>query len=61
MTGLRKGEILAFEWSAVNPAEGVLSVRQTLEEVAGEFRTKEPKTAAGRRVATPGTVAVAKH
>ena len=58
MTGLRKGEILALEWSAVNLPEGVLSVRQTLEEVAGSFRVKETKTAASRRVVTLGTIAV---
>ena len=58
MTGLRKGEALALEWSAVNLPEGVLSVRQTLEEVAGSFRAKETKTAASRRVVTLGTIAV---
>jgi len=44
-------------WSAVNPAEGVLSVRRPLEEVAGEFHTKEPKTATGRRVVMLGSIA----
>ena len=57
MTGIRKGEILALEWSAATLAERVLSVRQTLEEVAGDFRTREPKTAAGRRVVTLGSSA----
>ena len=57
MTGLRNGEILALEWSAVNLSEAVLSVRQTIVEVAGTFTTKEPKSAAGRRVVTLGEIA----
>ena len=40
MTGLRKGEILALKWLAVNLAEGVLSVRETLVEVSGYFAPK---------------------
>ena len=50
MTGLRKGELFALEWSAVNLAEGVLVVRKTLEELSGGLKIKEPKTSAGRRV-----------
>ncbi|MCH2212849.1 MAG: site-specific integrase [Fuerstiella sp.] len=57
-TGLRKGEVLALKWAAVNLSEGVLVVRETLEEVAGGLRTKAPKTAAGRRVVTLGAIAV---
>lgn len=58
MTGLRKGELLALDWSAVNLKEGVLVVRQSLEETNGKRRLKVPKTAAGRRVVTLGKVAV---
>lgn len=57
MTGLRKGEILALEWSAVNLAEGVLVVRRTIEEIKGRFGTKEPKSESGRRVVTLGAIA----
>lgn len=57
-TGLRKGEILALKWSAVNLSEGVLVVRETLEEVAGGFRTKAPKSESGRRVVTLGSLAI---
>lgn len=58
MTGLRKGELLALEWSAVNLKEGVLVVRQSLEEANGKRRIKVPKTAAGRRVVTLGKEAI---
>jgi integrase len=58
MTGLRKGELFALEWSAVNLAEGVLVVRRSLEESGGGRKLKEPKTAAGRRVVSLGAEAV---
>lgn len=58
MTGLRKGELLALEWNAVNLSEGVLVVRKTLEEVAGYFGTKAPKSESGRRVVTLGAIAI---
>lgn len=58
LTGLRKGEILALEWTAVNLREGVLSVRGTLEDVAGRFGVKETKSEAGRRVVTLGGIAI---
>jgi len=48
MTGLRKGEILALEWSAVNIAEGVLVVRKTLEEIAGSFDCRMDSHRVGR-------------
>ena len=59
MTGLRKGELFALEWSAVNLKEGILVVRRTLEEIGKRIRSKEPKTAAGRRVVTLGSEAIA--
>jgi len=58
MTGLRKGELFALEWSAVNLDEGVLVVRRTLQEMKG-LKLKGPKTAAGRRVISLGVEAVA--
>ena len=42
MTGLRKGELFALDWSAVNLSEGVLVVRRTLQELNG-LTLKEPK------------------
>ncbi len=58
LTGLRKGELLALDWSAVNLSEGVLTVRRSLEEAQGKQRIKVPKTATGRRVVTLGTEAI---
>lgn len=58
MTGLRKGELFALEWSAVNLSESVLVVRQSIEETS-RLRVKEPKTRAGRRVVSLGSEAVA--
>lgn len=50
MTGLRKGELFALHWNAVNLDEGVLVVRGALEELSGGLKVKDPKTSAGRRV-----------
>lgn len=50
LTGLRKGEVLGLQWSSVNIRERILVVRNTLEEVSGKRRLKDPKTTAGRRM-----------
>ena len=57
MTGLRKGELFALNWNAVNLDEGVLVVRKTLQELRG-VSLKEPKTSAGKRVVSLDPVAV---
>ena len=57
MTGLRKGELFALHWNAVNLDEGVLVVRKTLQEIRGR-KLKDPKTAAGKRVVSLDPVAV---
>ena len=57
MTGLRKGELFALHWNAVNLDEGVLVVRKTLQELRG-FILKAPKTSAGKRVISLDPVAV---
>ena len=57
MTGLRKGELFAIEWSAVNFSEGVLVVRRQVQELRG-LKVKEPKTSAGKRVVSLDPVAI---
>lgn len=58
MTGLRKGELFALEWSAVNLHEGVLTVRKTLQEVKGRLKVKITKSKSSRRVVTLEPVAI---
>jgi integrase len=57
MTGLRKGELFAIEWSAVNFSEGLLVVRRQVQELRG-LKIKEPKTNAGKRVVSLDPVAI---
>jgi integrase len=58
LTGMRKGELIGLEWSAVNLAEGVLSVRRSVVETQGKRLVKEPKTLSSRRVVELGGEAV---
>jgi integrase len=48
-SGMREGELFGLEWSDIDFAAAALSVNRTLEEIGGELRTKEPKTAKSRR------------
>ena len=57
MTGLRKGELFALDWNAVNLDEGVLVVRRQLQELKG-LKLKEPKTSSGKRVVSLDPVAL---
>lgn len=59
LTGLRKGELFALDWTDINISERVLTVRKSLEEVKGKTRLKEPKTKAGRRAVFIDQIAVA--
>lgn len=62
MTGMRLRNIFPLEWSAVNLAEGVLSVRKSIEEISkktakavdapGTLNEKPPKTRKSKRAIT---------
>ena len=48
-TGMRREELLALLWEDVDLKEGVVYVRRALEQVDGNLRIKEPKTARSKR------------
>ena len=63
-TGLRKGEILGLRWIDVDFASKLITVRQNLSFVHGQFYFLEPKTAHGRRavaLSDPIIVALQRH
>jgi integrase len=61
LTGLRRGELLALQWDAVDLDAGRLSVRRSLTfDRDRQWTIGEPKTAAGRRsVALPASCVAA--
>jgi integrase len=48
-TGMRRGELLALQWSDVDLDRGVLRVERSVEETKAGMRVKSPKTKRGRR------------
>src|SRR5262245_29637907 len=48
-SGMRRGELLALEWSDIDLDRGVLRVERSVEETKAGLRLKPPKTKRGRR------------
>jgi integrase len=48
-TGMRRGELLALQWSEVDLDRAVLRVERSIEETKAGLRIKPPKTKSGRR------------
>ena len=57
-TGLRRGELLALRWTALDLARGILSVRETLEQTREGLFFKQPKTPRSRRTVDPPGIVV---
>lgn len=49
-TGMRRGELLALEWGAVDLQTGTVAVRKAMSRVKGGWQATDPKTAGSRRV-----------
>jgi integrase len=58
-SGMRRGELLASEWSDIDLDRGVLRVERSVEETKAGLRVKPPKTKRGRRNITLPPEAVA--
>jgi len=48
-TGLRRGELLALQWSNIDFERGSLRVERSVEETRDKLRFKPPKSKSGRR------------
>ncbi len=56
--GLRQAELLGLRWRDIDLSGAVLSVRQQVYRMAGEWQFTEPKTKAGRRTISLSGMAV---
>jgi integrase len=58
-TGMRRGELLALQWSDVDLERAVVRVEHSVEETKAGLRVKPPKTKRGRRnIGLPAEAAV---
>jgi integrase len=57
-SGLRQGELFGLSWTDIDLDAGSVSVRRQLEELRGQFRLTEPKSAKSRRLVEIPRVAV---
>ena len=55
-TGMRRGELLALEWSDLSWDKGVLEVSKSLEETKAGLRIKSTKSGVDRRFSIPAKV-----
>ncbi len=54
--GLRRGEVVALTWDAVDLETGTLTIRQSAVQRQGKFYIKKPKSSSGiRKIAMPKT------
>ena len=56
LCGLRRGEVTALRWRAVDFAAGQLAIVESTEQTHGGTRAKETKSGRARRVALPTIV-----
>jgi integrase len=55
-TGMRRGELLALEWSDIHWDTGIVEVSKSLEETKQGLRIKPPKSGVDRRFALPKSI-----
>ena len=57
LCGLRRGEVAALRWRSVDFATGQIAIVESVEQMNGRIRYKEPKSGRARTVALSATIA----